>query len=328
MGESRRLQIPVPDCPPLEQSFSLGGRLWLPEEVPDEPVLLCCLPGGGMNHGYFDLRDAQDEGRFSLAEAMCDRGYLVAALDHVGTGDSSTGVDRFELTPRLLGKVAAKALDCLDTALRAGVQVPGLDAMPGLRKVCVAHSMGAMLSILMQSEHALFDGLVLLGFSTRGLPEYLPPLIASELESTQVMPDDQTLVAWARQLFGTSDRARAADSQAQAALFGTEHADPAGLKSLQGALDKMLPSGAMQAMLPGNVASFAARIKAPVLSVVGDQDMTGPSEEIPMAFAASASSRLLVLPRTGHCHFAFPSRQQLWEELDRWARTLPLTKPN
>lgn len=322
-----RLSLPVADCAPLEPSFRMSGRLWLPDSIADDAVLLCCLPGGGMNHRYFDLRTADGDDRFSFAERMRGRGYLVAAFDHPGTGESHSEADRFELTPRVLGQANLAAVSAVTASLRTGECDPSLTAIPGLRSIGLAHSMGALVTILAQAESSPHDALVLLGFSTRGLPEFVPPSIADSY-SPDTGVAEARLVEWSRSVFGTQRQAGSNSPASRATLFGTEHADPEGLRSLRSAIDNMLPTGAMQAMLPGNVQRQAAQITAPVLSIVGDADMTGPAADIPGAFSASADSRLEVIEQTGHCHFVFPNRDRLCDAIDRWIMSLPPTTPN
>ena len=320
------LRLPVAECPPLEDNFSVAGGLWLPDPLPDHPILLCCLPGGGMNHRYFDLRAGDGDDSFSFAQAMTRRGYVVAALDHPGTGQSRTMLDRFHLTPRLLAQAYAAAVRTLISQLRDGWLQAEVPAMPDLRSVGVAHSMGAMVMILAQAASRLHDGLALLGFSTRGLPEYLPPDIAARFDASMPV-DDAQLVSCARAVFGKPKESSDGHAAGRASLFGTRHADPRGLGALRDAMDGLLHSGALQAMLPGNVQLAASQILVPVLTVVGDDDMTGPAEPIPDAFSASVDSRLQVLTQTGHCHFVFPSRDSLWTELDRWSAALTRTTP-
>ena len=75
---------------PGEGVLSVAADIFLPVDVPAAPVALFCLPGGGMNRAYFNLRGA---GGFSFAAHLAARGFIVVTLDHLGVGDSSRPQD-------------------------------------------------------------------------------------------------------------------------------------------------------------------------------------------------------------------------------------------
>ena len=308
----------LPDEPPLQ----VAAEIFLPEKVGGTPVALICLAGGGMNRRYFDLQ--ADDDSFSFAAQMTRRGFIVIALDHLGIGQSSRPADGYALTPALVARANATASAEILARLREGRLDAGLAALPDLVSIGVGHSMGAMLTVLQQAQDAQNAGLVLLGFSTRGLPKFLPADVldlASDPEQLRTR-----LVDAARRMF-VQPYPVIRSSGGDSTLFGSTTADPRGVAALKQAADVLLPVPAFQAILPGNVAREAAQIRVPIFLGVGERDMVGPPASAPAAFAASASVQLEVLAETGHSHFLFPARAALFDRIATWVRNAVLSSP-
>jgi hypothetical protein len=154
-AETRR--VSVEDVLPAQAGLALAADVYLPVDAKAPAAALFCLPGGGMTRGYFDLAAP---GR-SFAGAMTARGFAVVALDSLGWGESSRPRDGFALVPEAIAAANAQAVDALAGELEA--------RWPGLPRIGVGHSLGALLAIVQQAEHESFDALVLLGATTRGL---------------------------------------------------------------------------------------------------------------------------------------------------------------
>lgn len=308
---------------PGEAPLQIGASVWWPEQAAQADTLLLCLPGGNMNRRYFDLRPpSPDDGddSFSFAAQMTARGFVVAALDHLGLGDSSKPQDGWQLTAEVLVRANVAATAELLARLREGRLSADLPALPALRSVGVGHSMGAMLTILQQHAAAQHAGVVLLGFSTRGLPEYAPPAVKDATDPTAVRP---LLPEIARKMFGQPypvihGQRNGAGRGNNAELFGSRKADPRGVAALKAATDCVLPIPAAMSMVPGNVAPEAAALAVPVFLGIGERDMVGPTHQVPAAFCGSHDVSLCILPETGHSHFLFPARARLFERLSRW----------
>jgi len=304
------LRLPLTLTLPNEGPLQIAATLFEPPTGSDAPILLVCLPGGGMNRGYFDLMAEGGDTSFSFARQMSARGFHVLTMDHLGIGDSTRPVDGYALDAPLLAQANAEALDQVLEPLRL--------RMPQLRSVGVGHSMGAMLTLLQQSQYRPHAAIALLGFSTRGLPDYTPPAQAELARDPEQLR--QQLPALARRVFREPYPKVQRDPQAKG-IFGGSGADPRGIAALKAASDEpLLPLPAYHSMLPGNVASDAAKIDVPVFLAVGDRDMAGPPQQIPAAFTASADIELQVLPETGHAHFLFAARHQLFDRLAVWTR--------
>ncbi|HEY1078353.1 MAG TPA: alpha/beta hydrolase [Fontimonas sp.] len=310
-----------------EASVQVAASVWLPAEPLAAPALLLCLPGGNMNRHYFDLQPEDGDDSFSFAAQMCARGFIVAALDHLGLGDSTKPQDGWQLTPEVLVQANANATAQLLTTLRSGELRADVPAVPGLRSVGVGHSMGAMLTVLQQHAASQHEAIVVLGFSTRGLPEYLPPPLKQIGDPVAARPQ---LVDLARKMFGGNPYPMihrgggngGAGNGGNADLFGSRKADPRGVAALKRATDCVLPVPAVLSMLPNNVGAEAATIRCPVFLGIGEKDMVGPTHQVPAAFAASFDVTLQILPETGHSHFLFPARTALFDRLGVWVETV------
>lgn len=304
------LRLPIQLTLPNEAPLHIAATLYEPATTTDTPILLVCLPGGGMNRGYFDLQPDGGEPSFSFARQMSARGFHVLTLDHLGIGDSSRPADGYALDTWLLAQAHDEALQPLLIELRK--------KMPMLRSVGVGHSMGAMLTLVQQAQYRPHAAIALLGFSTRGLPDYTPPGQAELAKDPEQLREQ--LPALARRIFREPYPKVQRDPQAKG-IFGGSSADPRGVAALKAASDEpLLPLCAYHSMLPGNVAPAAALVDVPVYLAVGDRDMAGPPQQIPAAFTASRDIELQVLPDAGHAHFLFASRAQLFDRLAVWTR--------
>jgi pimeloyl-ACP methyl ester carboxylesterase len=318
MTHSLDLQFDVSVGLPGDVPSRMAATLWLPQQPAAAPRIWCCLPGGNMNRGYYDLRppDAPDDDSYSFATQMTARGDLVAAFDYLGIGGSTRPEDGYLLTPDRLTAANAQAVGALLLQLRAG-QLGGVPALPVLPAIGVGHSMGAMMTVLLQAQARPYDAVVLLGFSTRGLPEYLS---ADVRELAQDVPTVRArLVELSKTMFPVPYPViRSSGNGAE--LYGSAKAEPAGVAALKRATEHVLAVPAFLSMLPGNVAPEAAQIDVPLFLGLGERDMAGPTHQIPAAFPASGDVTLQILPETGHSHFLFPTREHLFARLAHWIR--------
>jgi pimeloyl-ACP methyl ester carboxylesterase len=303
-----------------EAALQIAASVYLPEPLNTSPRLaLVCLAGGNMNRRYYDLR-VEGDPSFSFAAQMTARGFVVITIDHLGLGQSTRPADGYALTADLIAAANAHATAEILLRLREGRLAQDVKALPNLLSLGVGHSMGAMLTVLQQAQSHPHAGIALLGFSTRGLPEYVPEDVRV-LAATDVPVLRARLPELARRMFGEPyPRIRSGGGGSDnAALYGSAGADPRGVAALKAATDCLLPVPAFLSMVPGNVAPEAARIDVPVLLLLGEHDMAGPPTQAPRAFGSSPDVRLEVLPGTGHSHFLFASRIALYDAVERWA---------
>jgi len=313
-GVPHQRRIELGELLPGETSLAIAADIFVPQALREPPVVLFCLPGGGMNRGYFDLRG---EGGFSFTDYMVARGYIVVTMDHLGVGESSRPRDGFELTPDILARANALAMDQLRRELVSGAYCAA--PLARLSSVGVGHSMGAMLTAIQQAQYPSHRALAVLGFGTAGLAAALSP------EELQFAGDP----AGTRANLVRLTRARGSDPYPQVQrsnqsreLFAGSTADPRGVEALKAARATLLLTAGVFSMIPGSVGPECARVCVPVFLAVGDRDMAGPPHALPAAFSGSSDVTLVVLEATGHAHFIFPSREHLFARFADWCEAV------
>jgi pimeloyl-ACP methyl ester carboxylesterase len=262
------------------------------------PVVLCCFPGGGVCARYFELDGAD------MAAYLAGRGFTLVLVDHPGTGGSDVPDDPWTLRPEVVADVDAAA---------ARHVVAGL-GLPDPVVIGVGHSMGAMLTAYQQARHRLYDGVALLGYSGRGLPEVLTDeelALAGEPDKVRL-----AIVGLARARFGRP--LVPASGEVSAFLTGPEV--PARIaRALSAAGTSLLPLCGLTSMIPGSHADVLAAVDVPVLLGIGEHDIVGPPREAPAYLTGAADITLYVLAGAYHNSNVAPGRTLLWDRLARWA---------
>lgn len=300
---------------PGEAPLRLAVDVFLPPAGAAPRALFWCLPGGHMNRHYYDLLPEDGDASFSFARTLSAQGYVVASVDYLGVGDSSRPEDGWRCTPAFLTQANQRAYEALQARLQAG-ELPGLPALK-LPSIGVGHSMGAMMTLLQQAEHAPHAGVVLLGFSTRGLPEYVPAQWRNQsLEALRAQ-----LPALTRQLFA-EPYSQPQSTRESRGIFGGRSADPRAVAALKRAGAPLLAQPATLSMLPGNVSAEAAQLRVPLFLGLGEQDMAGEPRAIAAAFTACPEIALHIAAGAGHAHFLFASRLRLMAQIAHWGRGL------
>ena len=294
--------------------------LW-PEVITSQAVFFC-VPGGGMNRHFFDLPVEGDDS-FSFARQMAAQGFVTVLIDPPGIGGSDRPADGHALTPAVVGDILSRAHALIRADLQRGKVSDTLVAMPELLAIGLGHSMGAMLTILHQAYQADYQAVALLGFGTQGLPQFLSPEVHELLEDPDAVR--AALPALAKKAFPKPYPVLHSDG-GEAGIFGSTLADKNAVKALKVANDVMLPVLAFMSLLPGNVAPEAASIDVPVYLALGERDLIREPQKVPASFSGATNVQLQILPQTGHSHFLFPTRAQLFNGLAQWARLI--TKSN
>jgi alpha-beta hydrolase superfamily lysophospholipase len=275
-------------------------------------TVLCCLPGGSLSRKYWDLESDGDR-RFSFAEFMAARGFATLAIDHLGVGESTQPGDGTALDVLRLARANQAALAQATARLRAGDASEGRP-LAQLRSIGVGHSMGSCMTVLQQAHHAPHAGIVLMSFTTRGLPDFLTEgerAFAGDPHGARAkLPD---LI---RARFGTPypDPPKGAGREA---AYGVGTAPPEALLALRQAATALAAGPGILSMIPGAFAPEARAIEVPVFLAVGDHDLhtaDHASEEFPRSPEVVAYT----LPDCWHCHNVANTRERLWARVARW----------
>jgi pimeloyl-ACP methyl ester carboxylesterase len=297
--ERRRLLVPVDDLPPggPPGPAVVVGDLVLPGG--DCRGLICCLPGGGMTRGYWDLGDT------GFTRYAVRHGWAVLATDHPGTGESWTGAEAWYL-PRHLAAAAVRVVECALEAI----------GVAGLPCIGFGHSLGAMVTVVAQADHRPYDGLVVCGFSRAGLPGVCTE---EELSAAAHGLDDATLVRLAELRFKYPFPRLAGAGPGGRAFVGPDP-DPAALAALRTCATNPVAAPALLSFLPGNVARQADTVHVPVLMGRGDSDPLLPARFDPAdEFPASRHVEAVTIRGAGHNDVVSRSRHLWWERVLTWA---------
>jgi pimeloyl-ACP methyl ester carboxylesterase len=276
-------------------------------------TLLCCLPGGSLSRKYWDLEIDGDR-RFSFAEFMAARGFATLAIDPLGVGESTQPGDGYALDLMRVARANQAALAQASARLRAGDASEGREPLAELRSIGVGHSMGSCMTVVQQAHHSPHRAIVLLSFTTRGLPHFLT-------EGERAFAGDPhgaraKLPELIRARFATPYPA-APQGAGREAAYGVGTAPPEALLALRLAATTLAAGPGILSMIPGAFAPEAAAIDVPVFLAVGDHDLhtsEHASEEFPHAPEVVAYT----LPDCWHCHNVANTRERLWARIARW----------
>jgi pimeloyl-ACP methyl ester carboxylesterase len=311
--ERHRIEIDVRSVAPPGASTVVCDVHVFRDALADSPLLLCCLPGGGMSRRYFDLDVDREHGEYSMARHLAGRGFIVATIDHLGVGESDRPDDGYALTPQVVADVNAHVVAELTKRLREGDAVDDLDPLTALRTVGVGHSAGAKLTVCQQARHRSHVALVLLGFGGAGLRDRLTPAELALADDPEAI--DARLAELTRERFGEPLPMPRRGSSTF--LVGAPMPPPVH-EGLLAARSQMLAMVGLSSMIPGSIRPFSDVVDVPVFVGVGDRDIAGSPHAIPALFPSSDDVSLFVLADAGHNHNVAPGRIALWDRVAAW----------
>lgn len=316
-------RLDVSDEVELEGRFEIAADAVLPVASRVEKLLglLFCLPGGYLNRRYYDLGNPSlvQERTYSFASYLATQGFVIAAIDYLGTGESSRPLRaeegyRLDLTAILHTNQAALRQIIERVAARYDLPANQLPC------VGVGHSMGSALTVAQQAKYAPHSTLLLQTFSTRGLPHFLT---AEELNYADA-PERlfNALPRLVETRFGTPyPKLSDTDPNGRSPAFLVGTAPPLAERLLHDASTNLLAMCGLATMIPGAFTQFAREIKVPVFVSAGDQDIVS---------ARSAAEMLPNAPEVvsyclrdaWHCHNVANTRKELWRRSADWLRSL------
>jgi len=265
---------------------------------PTKNVTLFCLPGGGLTKEYFDLAL-----NFSFVTRMTALGYSVITMDHPGIATNTLPSDYPYYTPR-------QASSFLNTALESWGETNPI--------IGIGHSMGGMMIMLMQGNHAPFKALGLFGSSAGGLDWGLSEEEKSYINQEEMLARDLEALSLAK--FGQPFTRASRGPSGESIVFGGENQDLT--KRLRDISCEMNSASAMMSMMRGSFRSEVEAIDVPIFFAFGDHDIGIPPQDAPKDYINAPNIELVVLENTGHNHFAFSSIKMLCNKLDYWASSL------
>jgi pimeloyl-ACP methyl ester carboxylesterase len=295
-------RIDVSGATGLAEGAELAMSLHLPDEIPVGGLLelLVCVHGGGYHRGYWHPTFIGHAG-YSFAEHLTANGRAVLAVDLLGMGESTQPDPETKLS-------RAKVAAANHHATRQVAQglTDGRWAQAGRVTVTgVGHSIGGMMVITQQAAHKSFDRLAVLGWANEPmlLGDTDPVALAATIQPGYLM----TPRALMRTLFYIPD--------VPLALIEADEAIASPTPACLG----------RDALLPGIVHEAAASIACPVFVMHGSTDTSSNPYGEPQYFKNSTDVTLMLLHDTAHCHNFETHRHELWNRLDRWITSLPVS---
>jgi pimeloyl-ACP methyl ester carboxylesterase len=289
----------------------------VPEALPDHPVVMICVPGGGISRRYYDLRVPSSLGEYSMARHLARQGTIVVTIDPPGVGDSDVPVDGYALTPSAVAEVLARAAAHVLSGLRRGTLTDQLVARPELLAIGVGHSAGGLLTVVQQHHHRSYQALALLGFGGAGLPEFLG------YEELRYAGDPAGL----REVVASLTAARFGGplpvlANATSDLLVKPSPPAEVLDALGEATAPLLGLVGLTAIVPGSVGDSMGRIDVPVFVGIGEHDIASSPHAIAAELPASMDLTLFGLAGAGHNHNVAEGRARLWDRMLAWSNSL------
>lgn len=340
MTESREITVDVTEAAGLGVECALAATITLPDSsaAAARPVVCFAFPGGGYGRRYytFDMPGADGGGQAGWHAA---RGWVFVAIDHLGVGESSQP-DPVRLTYENVAGANASAVGSILAGLQDGTLLDGVEIGPDPVALGIGQSMGGCFLIVCQGQHAVFDGIGVLGFSgihtivpsRPGRPATpMPWMPRSATTSAPIIVNQDVLEAAGTAAVTGEESLAGAAQQAEhpwrwAFHYDDEPSDVVDTDMAAGGSSDPLPPWrsattppcAIQMVAPGTVATEAAAIGVPVFIGVGERDVVPDPHAEPRAFFSSPEVTLAITERMAHMHNFAHTREKLWSRLHHW----------
>jgi pimeloyl-ACP methyl ester carboxylesterase len=294
--------------------LSQAAWLFLPVDPTRATAVLVCLAGGTYDKRYWHLEVPGRRG-YSFAEYLAEQGYLVVALDHLGTGGSSDPQGSGSVGLRMLAAGDAEAVAQVSARLRDGTLVQGLPPLR-LPVVGVGHSMGSCLTTMIAAQARPYDAVALLGYGVQ------ISNVQNEADGGQDLPArmNQSEAVF-RQLNGLGPN-EVSCVVPRGQLRQLFHAPdvPGDVIAADDAAESRVPvRAASEVITPGYVAEFAAAVDVPVFLALGSHLDVSPDPHTEVAnYRASRDVTLYVVEGSAHCHNFSGGRIVLWDRIAAW----------
>ena len=302
---------------PVELSHTgkqhIAATLYAPQVVGASPVALVAVPGGTYDRSYWDLR-VPGRARYSFAEAAVARGYIVLALDNLGTGASSRPEDVDKITVAEMAEAVARATEAFAAGLRAG-SLAGLTARPEVRVHGVGHSLGGQVLVTAQAHHRPFERIAVLGSSFLGT--VLGGSYSEDGETTLTTNQQAQLL---RQISGETWESGYLNVPREALrpFFHADDVPDEVLRAEEAGVTVLPREAAIDVYRAELLGPVSRKVDVPVFLTYGELDGSpNPAGEV-AEFAGSRDVTLFRLPGSAHCHNVATTRHVLWRRLLAW----------
>jgi len=295
----------LPDSATAGATITIAASLFYPDDLSrlsTTPVSMTLTAGGSYDRRYHDAV-IPGHASYSAAAHLAALGNIVLLTDHLGVGESTRLPQQSNATRHIVALANHAAVTQFHQHLAAGTLHPGLPPLVKITRIGGGHSMGGMLTILQQAEHATYDGVMIMGYTADAVYFTLhgQRLRAADYLPTGDVPD-----------YSSNDRA--------ALHHGFHWADvPDDVIAADDALAVETPSSiGLDSIRAQIVQKEAGQITTPVYICLGERDVAPNPHAEPGYYRASSDITLQILPRSGHCHSFANTRTQMWNRMHHW----------
>lgn len=306
------LRVDVTGRLPLSRSAEIAVWVFLPcDNRPTtcrRPTAFFLLPGAGYGRSYFDLHVPGYQG-FSLAEHLAESGFIVMAIDYIGTGDSTPYEPFDKLTKDLVIEANQAVIEILTEKLEKGTLTRDLSALRKPRLIGVGHSMGGYLITQQQARFRTFDAIGILGWTQLGPPKYMELSGPKWLKFLAKMPDrTRPPRELFRELFYDAtvpSAVRDADTDLAVRVYSWV----------------FTPEG--HGVLGDPASPDAARkIEVPVFLGFGSRDISRDPLREAACYTSALDVTILILPGAAHCFNFSHNRLHFFRRMASWAGSI------
>jgi pimeloyl-ACP methyl ester carboxylesterase len=288
-----------------EHSYTIHGKLIRPRAGCSRSVLLAMH---GLSYGLWAWDFPLDPGRYSVAQALAERGYALLAVDRLGYGTSAgkghpDHPNGYTLTTLGYADMAAQMVE----QLRAGTykaSAPVAFKHVGL----IGHSAG---SEVVELAAGLNPGLVDVLIPTAYTHE---PFVNNEWLLREWTQDNMRAVQDDYEYFETDRATRTVD------FYHRPYADPK-VVAWDNAHANLSPSGEILTLSPQLSRFFLPTITIPVLVVLADHDELFPASQGTnemLWFAGTSDKTLVVAPNNGHAFMLHKNASVTNKKIVNW----------
>ena len=285
----------------------IAAWLFLPDDqatLGPKPVTMALLAGGSYDKRYYHVEVPGREG-YSCGEYLAAKGNVVLALDHLGVGESTRVPDQKRAVRAIVAAAMHAAVEQFYGQIRSGTLHASLPTLEDFVRIGGGHSMGAMMTVIQQANHASYDAIMVLGYTADGVHITMngSKLCAATLIPQSEGPD-----------YSVADR-------------GPMHENfhwpdvPADVIAVDDTLSVETPSRiGIVSIETGIIREEAAKITVPVYLCNGEQDVSPDFHAEPGYYPNCPDISLHLLPSSAHCQNFASTRQQMWQRMHSWAQ--------
>lgn len=285
-------------------AFTEGGSvalsIFVPSHFPLESQvdLLFCIHGGSYARRYWNLEFPGFSG-YSFAEHMTRSGFVVAAIDMLGMGESGRSPNPEYLERRTMAGAAAEVLAAIMRNLTDGSWARAKT----VESTGVGHSLGGMMVITQQALFGSFDRLVVLGWSNKA--PALEPAVRQRLLDRC-----------------TSDGYYSHEPSIMRRFFYGDDVPNAIIQADERLAVDTSSTLIRDSLAEGLMEHAAMHVRCPVFLGQAEVDTSAEPHHEPGYYTGSSDVTLAIVPGRAHCHNLADQRHTLWNRIIKWVRSV------